>query len=113
MAEAFGWVPEFGGSSSVKARVREARLGGGYVQRVVDGINATPRVRKLTFAVGQADADAIESFLERHGGARWFWFTYPGAARAKWRCDEWDRTYRAAGDEVVSVTFEQVFDPGE
>ncbi|MBP4052004.1 phage tail protein [Chromobacterium violaceum] len=113
MAEVFSWVPEFGGSSSVKARVREARFGGGYAQRVVDGINAAARVRKLSFAVGPADADAIEAFLERQGGARWFWFTYPGAQRCKVRCDEWDRSYRAAGDEVVSVTFEQVFDPGE
>ncbi|MEN3813335.1 phage tail protein [Chromobacterium piscinae] len=113
MAEVFSWTPLFGGSSSVRARVKEARLGDGYVQRVPDGINATPRVRKLTFAAGQAEADAIEAFLERHGGARWFWFTYPGAARAKFRCGEWDRSYLGAGDEVISASFEQVFDPGE
>ncbi|MGC0152771.1 phage tail protein [Chromobacterium vaccinii] len=113
MAEVFSWTPLFGGSSSVRARVREAGFGDGYRQRVPDGINNMPRVRKLSFAAGQVEADAIEAFLARHEGTRWFWFTYPGAARAKFRCGEWDRSYLAAGDELVAVTFEQVFDLGE
>ncbi|AVG16333.1 phage tail protein [Chromobacterium vaccinii] len=113
VAEVFSWTPLFGGASSIRARVREARFGDGYGQRVPDGINSMPRVRKLSFAVGQAEADAIEAFLMRHAGARWFWFTYPGAARAKFRCSEWDRSYLAAEDELVAATFEQVFDPGE
>lgn len=113
MAEVFSWTPLFGGASSMRARVKEARFGDGYGQRVPDGINSMPRVRKLSFAVGQAEADAIETFLMRHAGARWFWFTYPGAARAKFRCSEWDRSYPAAEDELVAATFEQVFDPGE
>ena len=112
-AETFGWTPLFGGSSSIRARVREAKFGGGYVQRVPDGINTMARSRKLSFAGDAATCDAIEAFLMRHAGARWFWYAYPGAARCKVRCAEWDRSYLAAGDEVVSAAFEQVFDPGE
>lgn len=112
-AETFGWTPLFGGSASVKPRVKGMQLGDGYAQRIPDGINSMPRMQQLGFRERPVVCDAIETFLQRHAGVRWFWFAYPGRGRIKVKCAEWTRQYPAPGMDEISLQFEQVFDPGE
>ncbi|OQS41816.1 phage tail protein [Chromobacterium haemolyticum] len=113
MAEVFEWVPNFGGEAARRPRVRKAGFGDGYAQRVRDGINNAPVSRRLVFQYDSAEIERIEAFLLRHGGARWFWFQYPGKGRIKVVCEDWSWVPHGHNDETISCAFEQVFDPGE
>ncbi|PRP71507.1 hypothetical protein BUE93_05780 [Chromobacterium amazonense] len=114
MAETFNWTPDFGGQKTFKPRLRTARFGDGYAQQVPDGINHLPQNRSLIFTNrSPQESDAIEAFLERHAGCRWFWLVYPGEPRMKATCAEWSRVHVAPGLYSISANFEQSFAPGE
>lgn len=112
-AETFTWVPDFGGGTETAPSVSEVKFGDGYGQSIPAGINNMPKVRSLTFGNREtAEVDAIEAFLERQGGVRWFWYVHPGKVAIKVKCKKWSRTESAFNVETLSCSFEQVFSPG-
>ncbi len=113
MADTFTWVPDFGGQVDTAPRLLESAFGDGYGQSGADGINNMPLVRTLTFANrDSAEIAAIDAFLRSQGGAKWFWFTYPGKTAIKVKCKKWSAVPIAANLETLSCIFEQVFNPG-
>ncbi|MGY8624348.1 phage tail protein [Chromobacterium violaceum] len=113
MAETFTWRPAFGASASVHPAVTTSRFGDGYAQRVPSGINTMPAKLSLSFNnLSRASADALESFLARHGGVRWFWYAHAGRSAAKFICSEWQRTNQDRDADSITCSFEQVFDIG-
>lgn len=94
---------------TVKPRVRTARFGDGYEQRVGDGINNAPRSFALTFTRPTAEADAILAFFEARGGAEAFDWTPPYGAAGKWVARDWSAQLIQMVAKTVTVTFEEVF----
>ncbi|OQS10058.1 hypothetical protein B0T37_10435 [Chromobacterium violaceum] len=113
MAETFTWRPAFGASASVHPAVTTSRFGDGYAQRVPSGINTMPVKLSLPFNnLSRASADALESFLARHAGVRWFWYSHAGRPAAKFICSEWQRINQDRDADSITCSFEQVFDIG-
>jgi phage-related protein len=113
-AETWGWEPDYGGQVETKPRIKSVVLGDGYEQSVSDGINTMPVVRSLVFSArGDAEVEAMEAFLRRHAGVRWFWFAYPGKAAIRVKCrGGWSVVPAGYGLNTLTCTFEQVFAVG-
>jgi phage-related protein len=107
----FDWTPKTA-EKTVTPRVKVARFGDGYEQRVVDGINAQAARWSLTFSRETADLDAIEAFLRARGAAEAFDWLAPGAtATIRVVCREWTRTpHTGLRTGELSCTFEEVFE---
>ncbi|KIA79092.1 hypothetical protein QR66_17860, partial [Chromobacterium piscinae] len=59
----------------------------------------------------QADIEAMDAFLARQQGARWFWFAYPGRPAIKVTCEAWSVTHVAGPLWSLTCQFEQCFSP--
>lgn len=94
---------------TVKPRVRSARFGDGYEQRVGDGINNAPRSFALTFTRPTAEADAILAFFEARGGSEAFDWTPPYGAAGRWVARDWSAQLVQMVAKTISVTFDEVF----
>lgn len=105
----FTWSPAPGPTMQVKPRVRTAKFGDGYQQRVADGIHAMPRSWSLTFTRETADIDAIEAFLQARAGVESFDWTPPSGAAGKWICNAWSRTAIYRNVMGITATFDEVF----
>ena len=73
--------PTIGARESVEYATLDAAFGDGYVQSVIDGLNA----RRVQWAlewryVDAAQAHQIASFLDARAGAETFWWTPPDGA---------------------------------
>lgn len=109
----FSYDPEFGAQVAHKPNVRVAKYGDGYEQRLAYGINTSPQNWSLQFnSRSNAEADAIEAFLQARGGAENFDWTPPnGSTSMKFVCREWTRSMDKYNLNSISATFEQVFEP--
>lgn len=105
----FTWSPAPGASETVMPRVKSAKFGDGYEQRVGEGINTRPRSWSLTFLGPTARTDAIAAFLEAADGVASFDWTPPYGPAGKFVCRSWSRTVPALVIQGISATFEEVF----
>ena len=96
-----------------RVKILKAEFGDGYMQATRDGLNNVRRVLTLEWSVLTIEqAQAIETFLETHGGTTPFLWTPPnGTSPLKWTCAEWSMNYREADLRSVSAKFEQSFNP--
>lgn len=89
------------------------KFGDGYEVRQAVGINANLKSWSLTFkARSDAEANAIEAFLDACAGVESFDWTAPNAAAsAKFVCREWQRTLDSCNLNTIQATFDQLAEP--
>jgi len=94
-------------------RVKVAKFGDGYEQRVADGINNDPDSWTISFTQRSgADIQALYDFMKARGGVEAFdWVPRGEVTARKFVCRKWTRKFDAY-DVVQSVTFrlEEVFE---
>ncbi|MBX9348709.1 phage tail protein [Chromobacterium vaccinii] len=112
MAETFVWIPSLNPETETAPAVSVSRFGDGYSQRVPAGINSIVDSYNLSFNYrNDKEIADMSSFLERHGGVRWFWFQSPGGGKVKVVCQKpWRRIFVSKGVVTLICTFDQVFD---
>jgi phage-related protein len=108
-----GTVPDFGLSKKSEPAIRNVQFGDGYSQRLVVGLNQSPKEWNLTWVNrSNADITAIETFLDARAGAQSFTWTPPdGATAYKFIAQSWNRKLEYAGISTLDATFRQVFEP--
>lgn len=105
----FNWRPNNGPTEARQPKIRTAAFGDGYQQRVVSGINASPRSWTLQFTKREKDISAIEDFLVAHNGVTSFDWRPPTGLPGKWICKSWSRTVTVRAVQNLDATFEEVF----
>jgi phage-related protein len=107
----FTWTPSRGFTTEITPRVRIAKFGDGYSQRVSDGINTIDQTWNLQFQNNTVETIAeIEAFLvSKQGGISFTWT--PTSESEVWViCNKWSRTYENEISRSLSATFERVYD---
>ena len=108
----FIWIPDWNAGGNTKSDVSKVRFGDGYVQRQTKGMNPLAITWSLSFNPrSDAEADAIEAFLEAREGVTAFTWTAPGKAQAKWTCESWNRAKASVDVNNLTMTFELVYEP--
>ncbi len=108
----FEFIPDFGASKSKKPSVTKIQFGDGYAQRIAYGINTSPETWGVNFSNrDQAEADAIDAFLEARGAVEPFSWTTPDGNEKNFTCEEWSRTIQNGSYYTISATFLECFDP--
>ncbi|MDE8343586.1 MAG: phage tail protein [Acidocella sp.] len=121
MSTTFAFIPDFSAQVMYQPNVVVAKFGDGYEQRVQFGINANPQKWSLNFRRRlDAEANAIDAFLQAAGALASFFWTPPGqTVPLKFLCRKWSKT-PVAGNGTnaapayiwdLTVPFEQVFEP--
>jgi phage-related protein len=94
-------------------RVRVAKYGDGYEQRVADGINNNPQKWQLSFSKQRGDdVQTVYDFIKARGAVESFEWTPRGEVVArKFVCRKWTRRFDQY-DVVQSIVFvvEEVFE---
>jgi phage-related protein len=106
---AFTAIPSYAIEVEITPRVRVARFGDGYEQRVAHGIRTTPRRWSLRFVRHDDELDAIEAFLAARGGVEAFDWTPPRGPAGTWVCRTWRRSLTQPNYGEISCTFEEVW----
>ena len=119
--QTFTWHPDFSAQLQYEPRVMVTAFGDGYEQRTQFGINANPQKWSLTFKARlDAEANAIDAFLQARGGLQSFFWTPPGQTVAlKFVCRKWSKSPVAGNGTAtapayiwdLTVPLEQVFEP--
>lgn len=107
-------TPAYGAQKTSNPKLRTARFGDGYEQRVSFGLNQNPKQWDLTWQnITEANADTIETFLNARAadGASFDWTPPDEATAYKWVCEQWSKTVPYTGRATISATFRQVFEP--
>ena len=121
LANTFTWNPDFAAKVQYKPRIAVSSFGDGYEQRVQFGINNNPQAWSLSFKSRlDAEANAIDAFLQAMGALQSFFWTPPGQTQPlKFICRNWDKSPVAGNGTVgapayiwdLTVPLEQVFEP--
>lgn len=111
-------IPDKGMTRSSKPRVRSAKFGDGYEQRIADGINSIEETFNVSFKNRtKAELDAITGYLNSLGGVTSFDFTFPddngsgGETTIKVVCDTFNQTYSNDNFFSATATFRRVYEP--
>ena len=105
--------PNYQARKTTAPRVNVSQFNDGYQHRIKFGLNTKPYVWSLTFNVSETDSDTIETFLEARAddGASFDW-TPPGSStQYKWICSKWTKTIPYKNRAILSMSFQQVFEP--
>lgn len=107
----FTIVPDRGFTKQVTPRVITTQFGGGYAQRVSEGINNINIEWDLSFnSRNLTDAATILAFFETHAGVVTFDFTPPDEVVVyKVICKDWREVYESSISRSVSAKFTRVF----
>lgn len=105
-------VPSRGFSSDSTPRVRTARFGDGYSQRVAEGINPINQTWNLQFNSRPIDeANIIEEFFRTKSGVSSFtWLPTGESVEVKVICQKWAKTYESHISANITATFERVYE---
>ncbi|QHF27387.1 phage tail protein [Pseudomonas sp. R32] len=109
--ETFSWSPKTEPTGNVEYRVRTSQFGDGYQQVVGDGLNSKRQSWPLSFVGDEQRIKAIVEFLDRHAGARSFYWTAPLGEKGLYRCKSYQPTAKGGGLYSLAATFEQSFHP--
>lgn len=104
-------APSPGTSRKPELKLLEAEFGDGYSQVMPAGLNHIRHTFDLKWEVlTQGQADAIEAFLERHGGSTPFLYQHAHTkAPVQVTCKEWGRQDEAAGLCSFTANLRQSF----
>lgn len=110
-------LPDKGLSASFQPRVLTAQFGDGYQQRVLDGINNSPRSFGVSFNTRtKAEIDDIAGYFNSLSGVTKFNFNIPdsnegdGEDTVKVVCSTWNKVYDYGDFYSLSATFIEVFE---
>lgn len=110
MTDTFTWAPQVNPIGDVKFRLREARMGDGYVQTIADGMNVKEQTWPLSFVGGPTLMNPIIAFLEAHIGISFYW-TPPLGVLGYYQTKGYQYIPQEADNYVLTTTFEQKFKP--
>ena len=108
-------APDKGMSRKAKPRIRVAKFGDGYEQRIVDGINSVEESYTVNFSNRTKEIiDDIAGYFETLGSAS-FDFTIPDSNNSGERvikvvCSEFDITYDYGNFYSCNATFRRVYE---
>jgi phage-related protein len=103
--------PVYSSAKTTELRVREAKFGDGYSQRIAAGLNVEGEEWTLQFVLLVSQADTVEAFMRARGGVEAFLWTPPREATAKrWVCAQWSRQPSLPGTDEMRLTFRRVYD---
>ena len=109
-------APDKGMTKTSKPRVRVAKFGDGYEQRLVDGINSIEESYKLSFKNRpKAEIDDIVAFFDSLNGVTAFDFTFPdsnnsGETTIQVVCAQYNSNYTSNDHYTCSATFRRVYE---
>ena len=110
-----GTTPSYGIQKTSAPFTRVTRFADGFEQRVVFGLpqHQNPKVYSLRFEKSNADAQAIETFLDlQHRNATSFNFAPPGeSVTRKVVCESWSKSIPYSNRATIQATFREVFEP--
>lgn len=105
----FNYQPLFGATPSITPRVLVASFGGGYEQRVADGINNMPEVWSLKFRNTSTIIDTMYEFFKTKGAVTSFTWTPTGFSEITVICRSWSKTIISPNTSEISCNFEQIY----
>lgn len=110
MPAEFIWIPDPGAEGESEPRVSELGFGEGYEQVLGRGINRIKKTRRLVFSNRtDAEADAIEAFLELKKGTVSFTYSHKGGPIKNYRTvGSWKRVDVEYNRNTITVTFKEV-----
>jgi phage-related protein len=110
-------IPDKGLGRQSQPRVRIAKFGDGYEQRIADGLNPIQETFSVSFNNREAaEIDDIIGYLASLGGVASFDFTFPddngagGETTIKVVCDTYGQTYTNDGFPSATATFRRVYE---
>lgn len=110
-------LPDKGLSAAFAPRVLTAQFGDGYQQRVLDGINNSPRSFGVSFNTRtKAEIDDIAGYFNSLGATTKFNFVIPDTNAGsdedtvKVVCTTWNKVYDYGDFYSLSATFVEVFE---
>tara|TARA_B100001173_G_scaffold141993_1_gene123249 strand:+ start:496 stop:906 length:411 start_codon:yes stop_codon:yes gene_type:complete len=117
-------VPDKTLNRQTQPKVRVARFGDGYQQRIADGLNTLRDTFTVNFVNRlKAEADDIEAFFRTKKAVTAFSFTYPDSnsgtndsegspvTTIKVVCTQWSQSWSNSGSYSITATFERVYEP--
>lgn len=105
--------PDYGLSEESEPKVREAKFGDSYSQRITFGLNQDPKVWPLSWTnITTAEADQIKNFLNDRAKTwqSFDWQPPEDTNTYRWICRKWNRRLTTYNRWTVTATFEQVFE---
>lgn len=91
-------------------RIKTAKFGDGYEQRIADGINTRPQEWDLRWRNTKSIIDSIDAFFATKNGLTAFTWTPPDGAEIKVLCQSWSKNLINKNVYEISGTFRQVFE---
>lgn len=107
-------APDYGLSEESEPKVREAKFGDSYSQRITFGLNQDPKAWPISWTnITTAEANIIKDFLNdcARTSQPFDWQPPEDANTYKWICKKWSRRLTTYNRWTVTATFEQVFEP--
>tara|TARA_B100001175_G_C19487422_1_gene630609 strand:+ start:376 stop:786 length:411 start_codon:yes stop_codon:yes gene_type:complete len=117
-------VPDKTLNRQTQPKVRVAKFGDGYQQRIADGLNTLRDTFTVNFVNRlKAEADDIEAFFRTKKAVTAFSFTYPDSnsgtndsegspvTTIKVVCTQWSQSWSNSGSYSITATFERVYEP--
>jgi len=108
--ETFAWATPAGVSGTPAFDVLKANFADGYTQTAPNGLNNKRTSWTMTFTGQAAYIKAIKDFIDRHAGARSFYWTPPLEGQALFK-GKYTQGHKGGDVHSLSVTFDQDFKP--
>ena len=103
--------PSYSTAVTYKPRILEVKLGDGYSQRSVDGINAVESTWNVVWdLLDSTDMNSLNTHFNERAGYQSFTWTPPGGTSQKFICKQWTVTPKELNQYSVNAVFERVFD---
>jgi phage-related protein len=107
--QTFTWMPEWESSMEQQPTVNVTKFGDGYETRVPTGINNNAQKWNLQFSTSNQTSQDALAFVRARNAVESFYWTNPLSETGVYVCRSW-RVQRKQGVNVLSFTFEQVFE---
>lgn len=105
----FEWNPEYESSMDQEPKVNVTKFGDGYEARTPEGINNNPQKWLLQFSTSNQATQDVLDFIRARNASESFNWTNPLQETGVYVCRSW-KMQRKMGVNVISMTFEQVFE---
>jgi len=106
----FNYIPTYTSNVDSIYRIKEAKFGDGYAQRVADGINSIVRQWNLEFEkISIANATSIKNFINSKLGSITFTWDTPDSETVKVICKSMKERFRGPTTRDISLVFEEDF----
>jgi phage-related protein len=110
--ETFNWRTPSGASCTPQFRLLTAQFGDGYKQTAPDGLNTKSVSWSLSYTGKSSNGEiqSIIAFIDRHAGARSFYWTPPLGVQALFK-GKYTSTHKGGDVYLLNLTFDQDFKP--